>query len=62
MALDLKRVFSCLGDMEQVFIEAEADARCVSIETVVLECLRDGLANEDMDEVFTATDRQWKSH
>jgi hypothetical protein len=55
--LDTTSVFSTLDDMEQLFVETEAAARGVSIHEVVLDLVRDGIA-----EASSATDRQWKSH
>ena len=62
MTINLDRVFANLDDGEQILVELEAEERGVDINTVVFEILCDGLTSEDMDEVFQATDRQWKSH
>lgn len=61
MPINPSRIFSTLGDMEQLLVEVEAEARGVSVEQVVVELIREGLA-EDMDAVSQAGDRQWKSH
>lgn len=62
MVLDTRKIFASLSDMEQLFVEAEADARGLTITEVIMEIVREGLASEIMAEVFQPTDRQWKSH
>ncbi len=62
MTISLDRVFSSLDDMEQIQLELEAEARGVCVRRVVLEILRDGLAEECKAEAFQHTDSQWKSH
>lgn len=62
MTVDLNRVFPTLDDMEQIQVELEAEERGVSINTVLVELFREGLAAEVMDGVFQPRDRQWKSH
>ncbi len=63
MELNLSRIFSMLDEFEQDFIEAEAAARGLTINAVVLECLHDGIAIAgDMEADFQIPDSQWKSH
>lgn len=62
MTIDLGRIFHTLNDGEQIQVELEAEERGVSVNFVMAELLREGLAREDIDEVWQGGDRQWKSH